>query len=96
MAREFQNIEEIQNILSRGAFDELKGTLENEFFEAKSEPWALSSPYGRLEMAKDISSLANLRGGLIVIGAIAEEADTYQRNEIRRIHPLPASLTNAK
>ena len=93
MAREFQTIEEIQQILSRGAFEELIGALENEFFEAKSEPWDLETERGRLEMAKDISSLANLRGGIIVVGAIAQEADTYQRNEIQAIHPLPTSLT---
>ncbi len=93
MAREFQTIEEIQQILSRGAFQELIGALENEFFEAKSEPWDLETERGQLNMAKDISSLANLRGGVIVIGAVAHEADTYQRNEIQEIHPLPISLT---
>ena len=77
----------------RGGFEDLVGALENEFFEAKSEPWDLETERGQLSMAKDISSLANLRGGVIVIGAIAHEAETYQRNEVQEIHPLPISLT---
>jgi hypothetical protein len=92
MAREFQNTEEIREILMTGNFEELKGTLENEFFEAKSEPWELDSERGKLDLAKDISSLANWRGGIIVIGATTAQATTYQRNEIQEIHPLPVAL----
>ena len=65
MAREFENLEEIQGILSSGSFEELQGTLENEFFEAKAEPWDLNSERGKLDLAKDVSSLANWRGGII-------------------------------
>jgi hypothetical protein len=85
-------LEEIRQILFGGRFDELKGTLETEFFEAKSEPWELNSERGKLDLAKDVSSLANWRGGIIVIGATSGKAATYQRNEIQEIHPLPISL----
>ena len=60
MAREFENLEEIQEILLSGRLEELKGTLENEFFDAKSKPWELDSERGKLDLAKDVSSLANL------------------------------------
>lgn len=93
MAREIANISEIQEILARGAFNELEGALENEFFDAKSEPWDLNLERGKLDLAKDVSSFANWHGGIIVVGAAAAPAPTYQRNEIQEIHPLPAMLT---
>jgi predicted HTH transcriptional regulator len=92
VAREFEDLEEIQGILSSGSFEELKGTLENEFFEAKAEAWDLDSERGKLDLAKDVSSLANWRGGIIIIGATTAPSATYQRNEIQEIHPLQISL----
>jgi hypothetical protein len=86
VAREFQNLEEIRQILATGRFEELKGALENEFFDAKSEPWDLNSERGKLDLAKDVSSLANLHGGIIVVGAVTAPAETYQANEIQEIH----------
>ncbi len=92
MAREFDSIAEIQEILARGAFDDLKGALENEFFDAKAEPWDLNLERGKLDLAKDVSSFANWRGGIIVVGATSAPAATYQRNEVQEIRPLPAVL----
>jgi hypothetical protein len=93
MAREFESVEEIQEILARGAFDEFKGMLENELFEAKSEPWDLNSERGKFELAKDVSSLANWRGGIIVVAASTSKSMTYQRREINEIRRLPESFT---
>ncbi len=66
--------------------------LENEFFEAKSQLWALDSKDEQLSLAKDISSLANAHGGIIVVGLATGKAPTYQRNEVIEIRPLPESL----
>lgn len=93
MAREFKSVAQIQEILERGAFDELKGALENEFFEAKSEPWDLGSPRGKFDLAKDISSLANGHGGIILVGASTFQSPTYQRREIAEIRRLSQVLT---
>ncbi len=92
MAREFESVGEIQGILARGAFDELKGMLENEIFEAKSEPWDLNSERGKFDLATDISSMANMRGGVIVFGASTKPSDTHQSREIDQIPRLPESL----
>ena len=89
MAREFETVAEIQDILTRGAFDELTGALENEFFEAKSEPWDLSSERGKFDLAKDVSSLANGRGGLILVGASTFQSPTYQRRESTKYGDFP-------
>jgi len=93
MAREFESVEEIQEILARGAFDELRGALENEFFEAKSEPWDLGSERGKFDLAKDVSSLANGHGGIILLGASTFQSPTYQRREIDEIRRLSQSFT---
>ncbi len=93
MAREFESVAEIQEILARGAFDELTGALENEIFEAKADPWDLDSERGKFDLAKDISSLANVRGGIIVVGATPFESPTKQRREVKGIRRLPASFT---
>lgn len=90
--REFKNAQEIRELLISGSFEELKGAFENEFFEAKSEPWDLDSERGKFELAKDLSSLANSRGGIVVVGAAPDAVLTSQRNLIKEIHPLPISL----
>jgi hypothetical protein len=92
VAREFENLEEIQEILSSGRFEELKGALENEFFEAKSEPWDSNSERGKFNLATDISSMASMRGGIIVFGASTKDSDTHQSREIDQIPRLPESL----
>jgi hypothetical protein len=89
---EFEKPDEILQILSSGSFDELNGALENEFFEAKQLPWDLEKLPERLSLAKDISSFANGSGGIIVVGLVPGPADTYERNEVKEIRPLPTSL----
>ncbi len=72
MPREFKNTAEILEILASGMFEKLVGTLENEFFDAKAEPSRdLDLDRGKLDLAKDVSSFANWRGGIIVVGASA-------------------------
>ncbi len=93
MAREFESVAQIQEILTRGAFDELKGALENEIFEAKSPPWDLSSERGKFDFAKDVSSFANGHGGIILLGASTLKSPTYQRREIVEISRLPQART---
>jgi hypothetical protein len=73
-------------------FENLVGGLENEFFEAKGEPWDLNTERGKLDLAKDITALANLRGGIIIVGAATTDSPTYQRQEIQEIRFLPASI----
>ncbi len=91
MVREFESVDEIQEILARGAFDELKGALENEFFEAKLR-WDLDSERGKFEVAKDVSSFANARGGIIVLGALTKGSDTHRSREVDKIPGMSAAL----
>jgi len=62
-------------VLRSGVLQDLVGLEETVEFEAKSEPYDLDSPIGRYELAKDISALANARGGYLLIGLVTERAE---------------------
>lgn len=50
----------------------LVGQPESEWLDAKKQAWALGTPKGNAEAAKDMSALANAGGGLIVMPAKTE------------------------
>ncbi len=87
--------DEVHTILRSGDFAQLVGVIETDQFEAKAEPYA-DSNLGRLELAKDVSGLANATNGLIVIGARTERFPERQVDEIVEIRPLPLGLVNAE
>ncbi|MGH7814312.1 MAG: AlbA family DNA-binding domain-containing protein [Candidatus Binataceae bacterium] len=92
MGREFHTINQIDDILSRGAFDEFVGVDENEIFEAKEETWNLEIERDKAEFAKDVTAFANSRGGVIIIAAQTGKLDTISRREVQRVRRLPVSL----
>lgn len=59
---------EILSILESGNFDELLGLIENHWLEFKQEPYRLNTELGKIKLSKDVSSLANVEGGYILIG----------------------------
>ena len=61
-------IQEVSNVLENGDFENLKGAMESEVLEFKSAPYQLDTLKLKLELAKDVSALANVRGGIIVMG----------------------------
>lgn len=63
------SIGELFIALGAGRYDDLVGTRESGWFEAKSAPYILDRVRQRWELAKDVASLANETGGAIVIGA---------------------------
>src|SRR5208282_3374288 len=68
--------------------------LENEFFEAKGEPWALDTELGKFQFAKDVTAMANWRGGIILVGIAASGSLTHRRDEVlEKQRYLPESLT---
>src|ERR1039458_1780256 len=84
---------EIILALLRGqTFDELIGLVEDDRVEAKGQPYRIEKDRGRLELAKDVASLAERRGGVILIGAETEKSPTHRGDEIRRLHPMSQSL----
>ncbi|HEY4266850.1 MAG TPA: hypothetical protein VGM94_01540 [Galbitalea sp.] len=63
------------NVIEAGYPEALIGLAENEWLEAKSQPWNLDADYGKIELAQDVASLANAAGGLIVLGARTRKVD---------------------
>ncbi len=63
-----RSVEEVLNILKRGDLDELLGTVEDIQVEFKGAPYQLANENDKCELAKDVSALANHKGGVILIG----------------------------
>lgn len=67
--------EAVINVIEAGFPAALIGLAESEWLEAKSKPWNLDAEYGKLELAKDVASLANASGGIIVLGATTHKVE---------------------
>src|SRR5271168_3999704 len=93
MAKYFDNTDDILKILSTGQFEELVVAVESDLFEAKARPWNLDEELEKFKFAKDVASMANWRGGIILVGVVAEETDTRQRDEVvEKQRYLPLAL----
>lgn len=76
-------IEAIRNILITAKFDEFLGMKEDLWFDAKGRPgYDLATPNGRIELAKDISALANSEGGHLIIGLVTEPVAGEQTDQV--------------
>jgi len=88
--------QEVMNVLGSGKFDALIGTIESEFLEFKGSPYPLDSTKNKLELAKDVSSLANIGGGIIVIGVGTSFSEGYPHEYIERIRSFESKIINVK
>ena len=86
--------DEIKRIIHSGNFDELIGVIENSQFECKGEPYRLDDDHQKLELAKDVSALANAQGGIILIGAQTDREPTQATDVINRIRPFKKNHIN--
>jgi hypothetical protein len=76
-------VAEILTILDSGEFDKLLGGLEDEHLECKGAPYRLVEEAAKMELAKDVSALANSDGGIILINVVTEKHPTFRGDEIR-------------
>jgi hypothetical protein len=65
----------VVNVIEAGFPAGLIGAKEDEWLEAKSQPWDLDTEYGKIELAQDVARLANAAGGVIVVGATTRKVD---------------------
>jgi len=88
-----RTIDQILGILERGSFDELVGTTEDLYVEAKGEPYRLSSgDLQKQELAKDVSALANSGGGIILLGFRTKQDQLSSIEEVECCRSFPPSL----
>lgn len=87
-------IEEIKEILESGEHDKFVGKTEGDCFEAKqSKPYMIDSQdakerfAARIELAGDISAMANAQGGYIVCGLPTEKEEELQTDKVIEIKP---------
>ena len=86
---------DILGILAAGDFSPLIGEFETEELECKRQPYGLDSDEQKLELAKDISGLANAKGGLLLIGFATKKSPTHGQDEIHCPRPFPLDRFNA-
>jgi len=81
----FIGLGEVLAILQSGDFTQLLGVLEDDHLECKSFPYNLDQDREKMELAKDVSALANADGGIILIGVQTEQEPSHQGDIIRRV-----------
>lgn len=89
--------DEVSGILASGDFDRLKGALEGDILECKTAPYQLDQEHQKLELAKDVSALANAKEGIILLG-IRTERDVSRPgfDEIKEVRPFETGLVNSE
>jgi len=78
-------IKELEKIIDEGNFNFLIKKIENDFFDCKSQIYDLGNSHSKRELAKDVSSFANLNGGYILIGPKTEKSETHFGEEVKEI-----------
>jgi len=84
----------IKELLLAHDFDHLVGVREDEQLECKSQPYDLMQDFNKRELAKDVCALANVDGGLILIGARTKKGQFHSGDEIERLRPFEQNLLN--
>ena len=70
-------IKNILEIIDKKDFSKFINMKENQYFEAKnSNPYDFDDPNDRYELAKDVSSFANMEGGYLIIGLKTKPLDS--------------------
>lgn len=76
---------QIEAILTSGDFESLVSTIEHDLLECKREVYLLRESLGRIELAKDISALANSKGGYLLLGVHTVQNPLHKGDEITKV-----------
>ena len=85
-------LEEVTDILSRGAFEDLISAVEHVQFECKNGLYDIKTDKSKVELAKDVSALANARGGYLLIGPATRKNPLHQGDEVFSVSDFASSL----
>lgn len=79
----------IKDALDSGRFNDLIGEFENEWLECKGQPYDLAREDQKLELAKDITGLANASGGVLLLGYSTKRSDIHGEDQIYEVRAFP-------
>ena len=82
----------IREILSSGDFTTFEGEFEFEQLECKRQPYRLNLDKEKLELAKDVSALANAKGGVILVGCATTRDPAHGEDRIERTRAFKKEL----
>lgn len=95
MARKMK-IQQVLDIVKTGDFENLIGVTESEVLEFKGAPYQLDTPKLKLELAKDVSALANVGGGIIVMGIKTCIEEDHPHEVAEQIRGFPEARIDIK
>lgn len=85
-----QEIAALEALLASGEFSDLLGRMESAVLEVKgSKPYDLDSPFGRWELAKDVSAMANSAGGFLLVGLQTTKDPASNSESITALDLIP-------
>lgn len=88
------SLNEAEVLLGSGKLDDLVGVVEDVHVECKGAPYQLTKEVDRMELAKDVSALANAKGGIILLGCRTEKVPTISGDVVAEIRPFSRDLVN--
>jgi predicted HTH transcriptional regulator len=83
------SLNEISEVLSSGHFDQLISSVEYKLLECKGAVYDLKNNFERVELAKDVSALANAKGGYLLMGLASP---MHKGDEITRVSSFTQDL----
>jgi hypothetical protein len=86
------SLKEMLDCLKAGNFEGLVGVVESAWFETKRSPSVFNGDRPKLELAKDVSALANSGGGILVIGFATERLPDMPGDRVAKVNPFPLSF----
>jgi hypothetical protein len=90
-----KNAQDILDKLAAGDFGALIGIAESVWIDAKDRPYVLESTKQKLELAKDVSAMANAVGGIIVLGFDTTRDPTTAGERISEVKQFPVGMVVA-
>jgi len=88
--------EEVTTILQSGDFNALLRAMEDHQLECKNSPYRLDEESEKFELAKDVSAMANVSGGVVLIGVRTRKDATLSADVVCSVSPFEESQTNIK
>jgi hypothetical protein len=86
---------EVLDILGSGDFARLVGVIEDEHVEFKEQSYHLDNDERKMQLAKDVSALANVHEGVIVLGPRTGRPDASRpRDEVVHVSTFAVGLVN--